>query len=216
MNKTVKTECGSCQSKTFHSVLGSKRMTTILDEDGKKSKEYSDYMIVECKGCGDVSFLMRMTGKWAEGVSGEGQNFFDINFPEIGGLYDEENSFLSAKEQMQLPVSIRRLYYDLESSFEYEISILAGVGLRMMVEAICIDQKIPGQNLQVKIQNLHTKGFISASERPILDKLRLIGNISAHEIKAISISKLNYALGIVNHVLKSIYILPKINKKLKI
>lgn len=87
--------------------------------------------------------------------------------------------------------------------------------MRTLVEAICIHQNIEGKNLKDKIENLHKAGLISTSEAPILDKLRLIGNVSAHQIKKLNINKLEYALDIINHVLKSIYILPKINRKLK-
>ena len=90
------------------------------------------------------------------------------------------------------------------------------MGLRMLVEAICLEQKIPGLNLQSKIRKLHELGMISKNELPILDKLRLIGNDSAHKIKSFSIDKLSYALDIINHIIKSIYVLPKINKLLKL
>ena len=115
-----------------------------------------------------------------------------------------------------MPKLLNDLYEEVEGAFKENSNILAGVGLRMLVEALCLEQKIKGRNLQEKIKNLHTSGLISANEVPILDKLRLIGNFSAHEIKGLSISKLEYALDIVNHVLKSIYILPKINKKLRL
>jgi hypothetical protein len=85
-----------------------------------------------------------------------------------------------------------------------------------LVEAICLDQSIIGSNLLKKIEKLHHEGFISKSELPILDKLRITGNDSAHKIKGLSMYKLELALGIVNHVLTSIYILPVINKKLEI
>jgi hypothetical protein len=46
--------------------------------------------------------------------------------------------------------------------------------------------------------------MIPGSELPILDKLRQIGNLSTHQIKAFPIEKLNYALDIINHIMKSI------------
>lgn len=66
----------------------------------------------------------------------------------------------------------------------------------------------------MKIKKLSEEGLISTNEHPILDKLRLIGNASAHSIKSIDIEYLEYALEIVNHIIKSIYILPNIDKKL--
>lgn len=115
-----------------------------------------------------------------------------------------------------MTINLYDLYEEIKEAFESGSNILAGVGLRAMVEAVCMQEKIEGRNLQEKIKNLHNKGLIASSEQPILDKLRLIGNLSTHQIKAFPLDKLNYALDIINHVLKSIYVLPKINKKLKI
>jgi hypothetical protein len=86
----------------------------------------------------------------------------------------------------------------------------------MLLEAICMEQKVIGNNLQQKILALRDRGLISANEIPILDKLRLIGNVAVHQTKGLRLNILSYALDIINHVLKSIYILPRINKKIKL
>jgi hypothetical protein len=135
------------------------------------------------------------------------------NYPNDDADFDR---FLPEDNVEVLPNPIGQLYEELVNAFESESPILAGIGLRALVESVCIDQKIQGKNLQVRIQGLHNKGLISAAELPILDKLRLIGNVSAHEIKSLLMQKLEIALGIINHVLISIYLLPKVNKKLRL
>ena len=124
--------------------------------------------------------------------------------------------FLDFEHKELLPKKIQRLYDQIESAFESDSDIGAGLLLRTMIEAICINLKIPGRNLQAKLDGLLIKGLIATVERPILDKLRLIGNDSAHKIKSLSMDKLELALSIVNHVLRSIYILPKINRQLRL
>lgn len=211
--KRIITNCNGCGRDTFQTILFSKRKIEIHKfNDGETIKDYTDYMVVQCNGCDLVSFLQRNIGEIYE--DGE-NNYLDLNFPDRK-YYEIEKMFLNDDERAELPTSLHNLYLETQAAFREEANILAGIGLRVLVEALCLHQKIQGRNLQEKIKNLHTSGLISKSEEPILDKLRLIGNSSAHEIRSLPIDKLEYALQIINHVLKSIYILPKINKKLKI
>lgn len=214
--KTINTHCNDCSRTTNHNVLFYKRVTTVDDLFRKNSpfyKSHKDYMTVQCCGCNELSFLIRHLDSSTSGIY-NGSDYFDENFPS--NEFDLDAAVLTEEELEVLPKIIQQLYVEVEGAFLEESEILAGVGLRMLVEAICLEQKIPGSNLATQIPNLHTAGLISANEIPILDKLRKIGNISVHEIKGFSIDKLQYALDIINHVLKSIYVLPKINKRLKI
>ena len=139
---------------------------------------------------------------------------FYFNYPNDqlneGYSYD----FLSADDMSALPVMISELYKEVAKAFNANSDILSGIGLRTLVEAVCINQKITGKNLKERIQNLHKMGLVSKKEEPILDKLRLIGNVSAHQIKSLGMEQLEHALNIVNHIIKSIYILPMLDKKI--
>ena len=214
--KTVNTHCNDCKKMTNHAVLFYKRVTTVNDNLEKNSpfyKSHEDYMTVQCCGCNELSFLMRCLETSATGTK-NANDYLDYNYPSKE--YELYITVLNDEEQAALPKILRQLYEEVEGAFKQQSAILAGVGLRMLVEAICLEQKIPGNNLYIQIPKLHTAGLISANEIPILDKLRKIGNISVHEIKGFSIDNLQYALDIINHVLKSVYFLPKINKRLKI
>src|SRR5258707_3775139 len=188
MNQQVVTYCGSCDGDKHHVKLFSKKVKDPL----LKSDE--EYAVVQCLGCKTVSFLqiVKPNRKSAKPIH--------YNYPD-----DDFDQFLPEDNVESLPRAIGQLYEELFVAFDSESPILAGIGLRTLVESVCIDQKIQGKNLQVRIQGLHNKGFISARELPILDKLRLIGNASAHEIKSLPMQKLEIALGIINHVLVIIY-----------
>lgn len=216
MNKKVRTFCNRCNDNTNHTILFGKKVVTTFSEDDPRFgplKEQRDYMVVQCKGCNSISFLLRETGDAITDQEGN-PDCIDYNFPEKPE--DDDFNYLSYEELDSLPGTLADLYDELMSAFQNGSNKLAGVGLRMLVEAICIEQNITGQNLKVKIEGLQAKGLISKNETPILDKLREVGNASAHGIKQFPLDKLQYALEILNHVLKSIYILPKINKKLKL
>jgi hypothetical protein len=213
MKRHVLTHCDGCERNTNQRVFFSKKVK-LVDEFDENNIEYFSYMIIECAGCKRVSFLRREQVEDFENPHKTA--FIDTHYPKDDfDLYSDFN-FIGDEDQEELPSVIYDVYEEVKTAFENDSCILAGIGLRTLVEAICLQQKIPGRTLQDKIKNLHAKGLISSAELPILDKLRLIGNMSTHQIKSFSLDKLNYALDIVNHVLKSIYILPKINRRLKI
>jgi hypothetical protein len=139
---------------------------------------------------------------------------FILTYPEP--ILGEDATFLTYDDRRYFPTTINNLYEEIYNAFKSESLILSGIGLRTILEAVCNHQDIQGDNLQEKILALHSSDFISKNEIPILDKLRLIGNVSAHKIKSLPTSQLEYALDIVNHLLKTVYVLPAINKKIKI
>lgn len=201
MTKTVLTYCSECDGDKNHRKLFSKTSKSSF------TKTTDEFCVVECLGCDTVSFLQILR------LSKKGKPIH-FNYP-----HDEHfvyYAFLPDQYIKKLPKSIRKLYEEVMVAFNADSAILCGVGLRGLVEAICIDQSVKGSNLQEKIKRLHNEGWISRSELPILDKLRLIGNDSAHKIKIWPMRKLELALGIINHVLTSIYILPRMDSLLKI
>jgi hypothetical protein len=50
------------------------------------------------------------------------------------------------------------------------------------VEAICIDRKVSGQDLQKKIDDLVSKGLLEKPQADLLHEERYIGNAALHEI----------------------------------
>lgn len=216
MIKQTSTRCQRCERETTQKVHYCKtkiEKDSDLENDGLfASKTKYEYMTVQCSLCNNISFLERITFVEPNERS-QPPMVAEMNYPDHS---DSAYNFLDEEELYSLPKVLVNLYEEVSTAFRSQSEILAGVGLRMLVEAICMEQKVEGANLQKKIVSLRENGFISANEEPILDKLRLIGNVAAHQIKGMSLEVLSYALDIINHVLKSIYILPKINKKIKI
>jgi hypothetical protein len=56
--------------------------------------------------------------------------------------------------------------------------------------------------------------LIIQTEAEILHDLRFMGNKAAHEVKAHSTQELNLAFDVVEHLLKTVYILPEQAKRL--
>ena len=94
--------------------------------------------------------------------------------------------------------------------------ILAGLGLRGTVEAVCNNLNIEGRNLEVRISKLATAGYISRKDAERLHGIRFMGNDAAHEIKKPKNEQLSAALKIVEHLLSTVYIIEnEINGKIE-
>jgi hypothetical protein len=206
--KNIETKCNECDRNTYQSVL----FTKSVQEQDADMYGKTIYMVIQCGGCRTVSFLMRDPMYSYQDEPEYSDYHFPLSREEMNLYY----TFHREEDLDEIPSKIRELYEEIKPLFRNESSVIAGTGLRMLVEGICLQQKIAGANLKEKIIKLNEMGIISNADLPILDKLRIMGNQSAHEIKGMSIDKLSYALDIINHASRSIYILPKINKRLKI
>jgi hypothetical protein len=86
--------------------------------------------------------------------------------------------------------------------------VLAGIGIRSIVEAVCTEKTATGHNLQQRIDALVTLGLITRDGATILHSLRFMGNAAAHEVTAHTESELDTAFDVVEHLLTTVYVLP--------
>jgi hypothetical protein len=202
-NRNIKAECPECLSLCNHVLHFEIYRYDTLFPDLK-----SIFQIIQCKGCETISLQYKEREKNGKEIV--------YNFPS-DHLYPATNSeiFLKTKELKEMPKIVQGVYKEMKLALNSGLNLLAGIGLRMIVESVCIDQQISGHNLKEKIIELQKLGHISVKALPVVDRLREIGNISAHKIQSIEIESLKHAVEIVNHLLKSVYILSVINVKIK-
>jgi hypothetical protein len=108
-----------------------------------------------------------------------------------------------------LPKVVDAIYLETLCVLKEGALILAGLGLRGTIEAVCNDLKIKGGSLAVRINKLVTAGHISKNDAARLHGIRFMGNDAAHEIKRPKHESIRVALKIVEHLLQSAYILEK-------
>jgi len=113
------------------------------------------------------------------------------------------------QEVYLLPRGVSTIYDEAHSALCGDLKIMAGFGIRAIVEAVCKDKEMSGRNLQIKIDSLAENGFITSDGAMILHSLRFIGNAAAHKMKAHSLEELNVAFDVIEYLLQGVYILPK-------
>jgi len=114
-----------------------------------------------------------------------------------------------------VPPVIRKVYDQSITALSEEAKILASIGLRACVEAVCNHLNISGSSLDKRIDSLFKAGHVSNTDKKRLHAIRFLGNDAAHEIREPEESDLLIALDIVDHLLNSVFILERRARRLE-
>jgi hypothetical protein len=208
-DKELWAPCSSCSGKTAHRCLTE---VDVSDHDLKYDVQGCiQYYAIQCGGCKTISFCK------------ESQFSEDWDFDEEGNHYltTTQKVYPSRIEGRPLledisliPHGIAEIYQETHEALAGQQPILTGVGLRAIVEAVCKTEGISGK-LLTAIDQLETKGLLTNSGVQILHHIRLLGNDAAHEVKANGQAELLAAFEVIEHLLRTIYVIPAKAEKLK-
>lgn len=113
------------------------------------------------------------------------------------------------REHHYLPSQVASIYDETHASLCADRFIMAGFGIRAIVEAVCNDKNIAGRNLQLKIDGLRDAGHITKDGALILHNLRFMGNKAAHELKTHKRNELEAGFDVLEHLLQGVYVVPQ-------
>jgi len=204
-NKKIKNYCSDCGQATNHDVLS--EYTELHRED------YAcdiSFQIVSCCGCETKSFrkvFEDIEAAYPE-YDEDGEEVWIV--PKEIDVYPKSiKGHKSLDHPYYLPEIVKIIYSETIRALKEDAKVLAGLGLRASVEAVCNDLNIEGRTLEVRINKLSTGGYISKKDIERLHAIRFMGNDAAHEIKKPKKESLAVALQIVEHLILSVYILEK-------
>lgn len=221
----VKCFCNECRKIMNHTVIKSVKKLWKDDTDEYAVNGYDDYQIIKCSGCDTYTF--RIDGyfsEYAEPFPGGSNGTYEKLYPE--------SIRRKAKEFQKLPYNLQSVYEEAVKSFNNNQYILCAVGIRSILDGVCIDQKIDkgsveykneknemktrlSDSLDGKINGLNEKGIISKSQTQALHELRFMGNKAVHELEEPQHADLQTAFDIIEHILMDIYDLPIKSDELK-
>jgi hypothetical protein len=175
---------------------------------------WEHYQVLKCGGCETLFF--RTTEENSENMDFDydhnGETITTLNvteklYPEMAA---ERNTI---KEFHFLPEQLRAIYTEAAKALYSNQPVLAGIGIRAILETICKDKKSLGENLLEKIDGLKNQGVLSPNGALVLHKLRVLGNSSAHEVKPHSDDQLSLAFDVLDNLLLNVYVLePQVAK----
>lgn len=195
--------CPICKHRTNHSILAS-ASNIWNDEDDGITLEHI-YRIVKCCGCEHVSFNLVHDG--SEYFHEDGYGFCQHE-PEYFSYPEQENEVTTIEDNTwSIPLRIRVPYRESVKCINDNCLLLAALGFRTTVEAICIDKQVNGDDLYTRIENLKNKGIITAANCERLHEARFLGNESAHEIKTPDKPQLMLVFEVINNILENLYVI---------
>ena len=156
--------CPHCGNTTPHVILFEcSAPQTWYGSDGQPKNDagdpYSDYMLLQCQTCRDVSLYSKLSiHNWNEPK---------LEYP-IG--FDLDSC---------IPAEVASNYQEAKRVQNVSPNAFA-VLLRRALEALCNDRGVPGGNLAARLKQLATKGEIPGNLAEISSVLRELGNAGAH------------------------------------
>lgn len=199
-------KCPHCERRTKHTILASVSHSGFVE--GPDINFHDEYAIVQCDGCETMCFRKESTN--SEDIDWENNRpiVSVSSYPEPSPEPHEGAAYIT-DEMYSMPGIVQSIYSETLGAIRNGLSILAGIGIRAIVEATCHDQKASGRNLEKKIDDLVTKSLLTQKGAEILHGLRLIGNTAAHEMKPPSKKQVAAAMKVIDHLLIGAYVIPE-------
>jgi len=196
----VRSDCRECHKNTRHEImaLASKRTEEWF------VNELQTWSVVRCMGCLTYSFQLKQEDfdEVEEDFDGELQHA--VTFQVFPSVITNHRALTSTHH---LPRLINTIYQQTLKALSQHANVLASVGLRACIEAVCNNLDISGANLQRRIDQLFKAGHVSNGDKKRLHAIRFLGNDAAHEIKQPKSEDIRIALEVVEHLLNTVYIL---------
>lgn len=204
----VKVMCSECG--------GGFRNHKVLREIGNKWSDESGeggtkYQIVQCQGCEGIRFRAASWNSYELDETGKPDptaRVYPEHIPNVRKPMIDSYVTLDGDGYIGLPHGVDRIYRETISALNAGTLILAGAGLRAIVEAICINAKAPGNNLQQKIDGLVQLNLLAQPQAELLHEERYLGNAALHEVEPPARKHIDDGLAIVETLLNTMYIAP--------
>jgi hypothetical protein len=201
--------CASCNCATAHKVL---TCVKVHDTDGPVDF-WQDHFTIQCGGCKSVSFCSQSS------CSEDGPEYDSttdtMRLAVDTKLYPSRKKGIAKIEDVYaLPEKVREIYEETLTAVTNRQPILAGVGIRAIVEAVCKQKRTGKGNLEKRINKLVAKGTATREGAKILHRLRFMGNNAAHDTRAHTPKELDTGFMVAESLLRNVYLMPKIAKSL--
>lgn len=203
-NLPRKVYCSKCNTQTNHGIL---ERVTVGSSDPDEYAWYEYYFIAKCAGCDQINFVKIYTDEDMHATSYSDYDYYNLTeFPEQPPLNASKFEIKHEKREfLNVPDTIEDVYNEVCDAFNGKLYYLSTMGLRMMVESICIDLEIQqgtvlndeftepklnkkgnpiiNSELHGKIFGLYENRYITMPQLQVLIRIKNFGNKAAHEIK---------------------------------
>lgn len=205
VDQQVKIVCVDCAGPTHHRVLASVDRYGSTPDDHIHWEEH--HQIVQCQGCEQLSFRIERGNSedMIQVSEDDWEPYFEetVHPPRVSGWKG------LGGDSVYLPYQIRVVYGEVANALNNGTPLLAGLGLRLLIEAFCMDQGVSGNNLKSKIEELARTQVITGNAEVVLQRIRVVGNDAAHEVQAYRGVQLTLGMEIIESLFRDVYVFPR-------
>jgi hypothetical protein len=197
--------CNTCNWQTNHE-LRAIQISHNDDADGDYDRNNpfsqpswwidTEYRLWACLGC-DTAVL-----EIVEIYNGIGYQSFSTYYPS------RKSDHLVPKHFVQLDKKLQAIYREIIESYNAQLKITCSMGLRALIEGICIDKGITDKDafgLEAKLGKLGEKGLMPNNIVDSLYSFKFIGDDAAHRLEAPSQQELKLAIDVMEDLLNFLY-----------
>lgn len=188
--------CNKCSRNTKHALVSEfVHNDKELIEDGYQIYWSDGWHVWQCRGCDELTG--EKTHQFSEDIDYYGAPIlYNEYFPKRGREQHKAKSF------KRMPPKLEKIYNEIVLSYNESCQILCGIGLRALLEGICVDKNIEGNNLFEKIDKAN---FVPLNIRDNLHGFRFLGNSAAHELVHPELEDLKIAILVLEDILNIVY-----------
>lgn len=202
--------CRSCETESKHTVIADIELQLREEDSHNFYGSDKQYQIIQCNGCDTISFrTAHYSTENIYHIEGEENGFNDL-FLEAEEFYPSPYISREPIENLGwLPSCIPPIYSETLQALNNNQRILAGIGIRAILESICKDLGATGSTLHKKIDSLVNSKSLALNDANVLKLIKNMGNDAAHDAFLHEHDQLEIAFNIIERMLESVYIAPK-------
>lgn len=203
VGEEIQASCAKCGDGKTHIIRSSIKEYNADEYNHGALFEWIDkFQVIQCGGCKNYSFRKTQSNS-------EDFDPMSGDHPEVVELFPSRVKGRAALNDHELlPAALQQIYLETLRALNSDQPVLAGIGIRAIVETVCKEQKATERKLEIKINDLVSKQVLTREGANILHKLRVLGNKSAHDVKPHDVQQLGFAFDVIDNLLSSVYILP--------
>ncbi len=206
-SRIISANCRDCGRITKHDLL----LSHDVERNDIDFPDKQEWQVLRCRGCETCGFryVYHDYMDVYESPDGDQTHRREIDlYPAVIGNHKKlDNEWL-------LPKVIRKVHYQTLAAYGAKSHVLASIGLRATIEAVCVELRVTGSSLEKRIDKLFKEGHVSNVDKKRLHAIRFLGNDAAHAVVEPEEQDLRVALDIVENLLNSVFILAKRAKSL--
>jgi hypothetical protein len=198
--------CNACQAETNHElrfVLPGPYYEEIVKDPYPVSRYWDkiEYRLWSCLGCDTATFEEAITGEPM--VDEEGNQIWTSTYHPKRAHQD-----LTKKYFRLLDKRLASVYQEIVESFNAGLRIVCAMGLRALLEGICVDKGITdgeAWGFEAKLRKLEERKLLPSHIVECLHTFKFMGDDAAHRLEAPSQDELRLAIGVMEELLNRLY-----------